>query len=165
LASFGITGVCARANPDLLRRNAADCKLVFNLSVVHSYLTGLSENLGGLSAARRRAELTDADAIIAPLLGHSTQPFYRLPYGDDDARVATDVAPAGYLRKVGWTIDSWGWRGVPAGDIVARCLQLAAPNAVYVFHVGRASQDALALDQVIQGLRERGFGFRRIDVG
>jgi hypothetical protein len=31
---------------------------------------------------------------------------------------------------------------------------------VYVFHVGRASQDAIALPQVIQGLRDKGFSFR-----
>jgi peptidoglycan/xylan/chitin deacetylase (PgdA/CDA1 family) len=165
LASFGITGVWARANPDLVRRMAADGHLVFNHTLDHHSFTGLSDNLGGLSAARRRAELTDADAIIQPLIGHSTQPFYRLPYGDDDARVATDVAPAGYSRKVGWTVDSWGWRGLPVGDIVARCLKLAAPNAIYVFHVGRASQDAHALGELIDGLRQRGFGFRRIDAG
>jgi peptidoglycan/xylan/chitin deacetylase (PgdA/CDA1 family) len=71
--------------------------------------------------------------------------------------------PAGYSRKVGWTVDSLGWRGVAAPDIVARCLKLAAPGGVYVFHVGRASQDALALPQLIHALRERGFGFGRID--
>jgi hypothetical protein len=35
---------------------------------------------------------------------------------------------------------------------------------VYVFHVGRASQDAIALAQVIHGLREKGFVFHRIDL-
>ena len=165
LASFGITGTWARANPDLVRRMAADGHLVFNHTLDHRSFTGTSDHLGGLSAARRRAELADADAIIAPLIGHSTQPFYRLPYGDDDARVAADVAPAGYTRKVGWTVDSWGWRGVPAADIVARCLKLAAPGGIYVFHVGRASQDALALPAIIAALRDRGFGFRRADGG
>src|SRR5262249_8351515 len=119
--------------------------------------------LGGLSPARRRAELEDAEAILQPLLGHSTKPFYRLPYGDDDARVAADVAPAGFTRKVGWPVDSMGWRGLPAGGIVARCLKLVTPDAIYVLHVGRASQDAIALPDIIRGLRDRGFGFHRID--
>jgi hypothetical protein len=34
---------------------------------------------------------------------------------------------------------------------------------MYIFHVGRASQDALALPQVIAGLREHGFSFARVD--
>ena len=163
VASFGITGSWARANADLVRRMAADGHLVFNHTLDHRSFTGLSDSLGGLSAAARRAELEDADAIIAPLIGHSTRPFYRLPYGDDDARVAADVLPAGYTRKVGWTVDSLGWRGAQAPDIVERCVRLAAPGAIYVFHVGRSSQDALALPRIIRGLRERGFGFRRVD--
>jgi peptidoglycan/xylan/chitin deacetylase (PgdA/CDA1 family) len=163
VASFGITGVWAKANPDLVRRMAADGHLVFNHTLDHRSFTGVSDKLGGLSAARRRAELEDADAILTPLLGHSTRPLYRLPYGDDDARVAADVLPAGYTHKVGWTVDSLGWQGSPSADIVARCLRLAAPGAIYVFHVGRASQDAIALQQVIHGLRDKGFAFHRVD--
>jgi hypothetical protein len=46
---------------------------------------------------------------------------------------------------------------------VARCLKMAAPGGVLIFHVGRASQDSIALPQVIQGLHDRGFAFRRVD--
>src|SRR5262249_33535559 len=147
----------------LVRRMAVDGHLVFNHTLDHRSFTGVSDSLGGLSAAARRAELDDADAIIAPLIGHSTRPFYRLPYRADGARVASDVATDGYSRKIGWTVDSLGWKGVQSTDILARCLKLAAPGAVYVMHVGRASQDAIALPQVIGGLRERGFGFARVD--
>src|SRR5207302_4835557 len=85
VAGFGLTGQWARANPDLVRRMAADGHLVFNHTLDHRSFTGVSDQLGGLSPARRRGELDDADAIIAPLIGHSTRPLYRLPYGDDDA--------------------------------------------------------------------------------
>lgn len=163
VASFGITGSWARANPDLVRRMAADGHFVFNHTLDHRSFTGVSDSLGGLSAAARRSELEQADAVIAPLIGHTTQPFYRLPYGDGDAHVAADVASAGYSRKIGWTVDSLGWRGSLAQDIVARCLKLAGPGAIYIFHVGRASQDSLALPQVIAGLREHGFTFARAD--
>jgi peptidoglycan/xylan/chitin deacetylase (PgdA/CDA1 family) len=163
VASFGITGQWAKANPDLVRRMAADGHQVFNHTLDHRSFTGASDSRGGLPPAQRRAELEDAEAILQPLLGHSTRPFYRLPYGDDDARVAPDVAPAGFSRKVGWTVDSMGWRGLPAGDIVTRCLKLVTPDAIYVFHVGRASQDAIALPEIIRGLRDRGFSFHRVD--
>jgi peptidoglycan/xylan/chitin deacetylase (PgdA/CDA1 family) len=163
LGSFGITGQWAKANPDLVRRMAADGHMVFNHTLTHQSFTGLSDRLGGLSPPRRRAELEDADAIIAPLIGHSTRPWYRLPYGDDDAQVAADVAPAGYERKIGWTVDSLGWRGASVEDIISRCLRLAAPRAIYVFHVGRASRDGAALPTVIDGLKERGFSFARVD--
>jgi peptidoglycan/xylan/chitin deacetylase (PgdA/CDA1 family) len=163
VASFGITGLWARANPDLVRRMAADGHLVFNHTLDHRSFTGASDSRGGLSAVARRTELDEADAIIAPLIGHSTRPFYRLPYGDDDPRVAADVLPDGYTRKIGWTVDSLGWRGLPSSEIAARCVKLAARGAVYVMHVGGQSQDRIALPGVIQQLRDRGFGFVRAD--
>lgn len=158
-ATFGVTGQWAEAQPELVQRMAAEGHLVLNHTLDHRSFTGFSDSRGGLSGERRRAELEDADAIIAPLIGHTTRPWYRLPYGDDDARVAEDVAPIGYTEKVGWTVDSLGWRGLAADAIVARCRRLAAPGAVYVMHVGRASQDSLALPAIITGLRDQGFGF------
>src|SRR5207302_1688854 len=101
VAGFGVTGQWAHANPDLVRRMAADGHLVFNHTLDLRSFTGVS--------------------------------------------------------------DSLGWRGTPSADIVTRCLRLAAPGAVYVFHVGHASQDAIALPQIIRGLRDRGFGFQRVD--
>jgi peptidoglycan-N-acetylglucosamine deacetylase len=162
-ASFGITANWARNNPDLVRRMGAEGHLVINHTLDHRSFTGVSDKLGGLSPARRRAELEEADAVISPLLGHSTRPWYRLPYGDDDARVASDVAPAGYTRKVGWTVDSLGWRGLAASDILARCLKLVAPGAVYVLHVGRDSQDGLALPRIVPGLRDQGYTFVTVE--
>ena len=55
------------------------------------------------------------------------------------------------------------WTREELARILARCLKLAAPGAIYVFHVGRASQDAIVLPQVIHGLRDAGYGFRRAD--
>jgi peptidoglycan-N-acetylglucosamine deacetylase len=158
-ASFGMTGSWALAHPELVQRMSAEGHLIINHTLDHRSFTGVSDHLGGLSAARRRAELLDADAIIAPLIGHSTCPWYRLPYGDGDSRVVGDVAPIGYDQQVGWTIDTLGWRGLAVQDIVARSLRLAAPNAVYVMHVGVESRDGPALPAIIAGLRDQGYGF------
>jgi peptidoglycan-N-acetylglucosamine deacetylase len=162
-ASFGITGQWARANPDMVKRMAAEGHMVFNHTLDHQSFTGLSDSRGGLTAAARRAELDEADVIIAPLIGHSTRPWYRLPYGDDDARVAADVAPSGYSHKVGWSIDTLGWRGASAADIVDRSLRLAARGAIYVLHVGHTSQDGPALARIVTGLRERSYGFVTVE--
>jgi peptidoglycan/xylan/chitin deacetylase (PgdA/CDA1 family) len=93
------------------------------------------------------------------LIGRSTRPWYRLPYGDSDSRVAADVAPTGYTRHAGWTADSLGWQGLSAPQIVVRCLRLAAPRAIYLFHVGSAARDGPALGAIIGGLRQQGYGF------
>jgi peptidoglycan/xylan/chitin deacetylase (PgdA/CDA1 family) len=161
-ASFGMTGLWAQANPELVQRMAADGHMLINHTFDHRSFTGASDHLGGLSAARLQAELLAADAIIEPLIGHSTCPWYRLPYGDGGPRVELDTAEVGYTRQVGWSIDTLGWRGARVQDIVARSLRLAAPNAIYVMHVGVQSRDGLALPTIIAGLREQGYGFATI---
>jgi peptidoglycan-N-acetylglucosamine deacetylase len=162
-ASFGVTGRWAEENPDLVRRMAADGHQIINHTLDHRSFTGLSDDLGGLPAERRRQELEAADAILAPLIGHTTRPWYRLPYGDDADGISTDVAAAGFTRKAGWTIDSLGWRGLSASDIVARCLRLAEADAIYVFHVSHTSEDGPALARIVAGVRERGFGFATLE--
>jgi peptidoglycan/xylan/chitin deacetylase (PgdA/CDA1 family) len=161
-ATFGMTGRWAMANPELVERMAADGHMVINHTFDHRSFTGLSDNLGGLAAEWRQYELVQADEIIAPLIGHTTCPWYRLPYGDGDRRVVADVLGAGYTQQVGWTIDTLGWRGAPVQNIVARSLRLAAPNAVYVMHLGIESRDGPALPSIIEGLRDLGYGFATV---
>jgi peptidoglycan-N-acetylglucosamine deacetylase len=161
-ATFGMTGRWAMAYPELVQRMAADGHMVINHTFDHRSFTGLSDHLGGLSADWRRYELLQADDIIAPLIGHTTCPWYRLPYGDGDKRVVADVLEAGYNQQVGWTIDTLGWRGSPVQSIVSRSLRLAAPNAVYVMHVGIQSRDGPALPAIIEGLEAMGYGFATV---
>ena len=163
-ATFGMTGTWARDYPEAVQRMAAEGHMVINHTFDHRSFTGLSDRLGGLSAQRRQQELLDADAIIAPLIGHTTCPWYRLPYGDGDRRVVDDVAELGYSQQVGWTIDTLGWRGAPVQSIVDRSLRLAAPNAVYVMHVGIQSRDGPALPAIIEGLEAMGYGFGTVAV-
>jgi peptidoglycan-N-acetylglucosamine deacetylase len=161
-ATFGMTGQWALTSPELVERMAAEGHMVINHTFDHRSFTGLSDRLGGLSAARRQSEVQQADEIIAPLIGHTTCPWYRLPYGDGDVRVVGQMAEIGYTQQVGWTVDTLGWRGARTQDIISRSLRLAAPNAVYVMHVGVQSRDALALPTLIDELRARGFGFATV---
>src|SRR5581483_9917138 len=109
------------------------------------------------SRAERWAELDRADAIIERITGNSTRPYFRPPYGDYDASVNADVGAHGYRYNLMWTVDSLGWNGLPAARIVDLCLSKAAPGAIYIFHVGAASQDAAALPAIIRGLQARGY--------
>jgi peptidoglycan-N-acetylglucosamine deacetylase len=161
-ATFGITGVWAQANPDLVRRMGADGHQVINHTFDHRSFTGLSDGLGGLSPDAQIAELEQADAIITPLLGHSTRPWFRPPYGDYDAAALAQVAAAGYGYNVLWTIDTLGWKGLSASAIVDRVRQGAVPGAIVLMHVEAASRDAAALQPVIDGLRAHGYDFTTV---
>ena len=157
-AAFGITGAWAERNPDLVHRIAAGHTLI-NHSFDHASFTGLSTQSAPLSQEQRWYELDRTESIIHDLTGGTTLPYFRPPYGDYDASVNEDVFARGYRYNVMWTVDSGGWRGISADEIVGICLDGAEPGAILIFHVGAASQDANALQRVIDGLRAQGYGF------
>ncbi len=162
-ASFGVTGVWAQANPSLVRRMAAAGQILDH-TYDHRSFTGVSTATAPLSAAERRAELTRGDAAIRAAGVATTAPWFRPPYGDEDLSVRVDAAAAGFHVEVLWSLDSLGWKGLGADQIVSRCLDPAAarPGAIYLFHVGSQSADHAALRRVIAGLRARGFSFATV---
>ncbi len=93
------------------------------------------------------------------ITGVTTKPYFRPPFGDYDNSVNTDIGAHGYRYSIMWTVDSMGWNGLTADAIVQRCLGQAVPGAIYIFHVGSRSQDATALQGVIDGLRAAGYDF------
>jgi len=158
-ASFGVTGQWAQANPELTRRIVAEGHELINHSWDHRSFTGRSDGRGGQTAAQIHEQLQRTEDVLVALTGQSPRPYFRPPYGDYDDRVLEAVYSAGYAYNVLWTIDSAGWRRIPAAQIVARCLGLAEPGAIIIMHVGAQSQDGPALAALIAGLRERGYGF------
>lgn len=161
-ASFGMTGKWAELNPDLVERIVRDGHDLINHTYDHSSFTGLSTGVQAMSQSQRWNQLDRTESIVAELTGESSRPFFRPPFGDYDASVNRDIGARGYAYNVMWTVDSRGWMGLPAQDIVDRCLQMAVPGAIYVFHVGAASADAQALSGIIAGLRADGYTFARI---
>jgi peptidoglycan/xylan/chitin deacetylase (PgdA/CDA1 family) len=162
-ASFGMTGVWASANPDLVRRMATEGHRFINHSWDHGSFTGLSPRTRPLNQAQRWSQLDRTEALIVELTGLSTRPFFRSPYGDTDASVQRDLAARGYAYNVLWTVDSGGWTGLPARSIIDRCLRSARPGVIYVLHVGASSQDGPALAAIIDGLTAAGYDFETVD--
>jgi peptidoglycan/xylan/chitin deacetylase (PgdA/CDA1 family) len=156
-ASFGITGAWAERYPDLMRRIVQEGHHLINHSYDHPSFTGRSVNRQPLTRAERWEQLDRTEEIVRELTGATTKPYFRPPFGDYDDSVNADVGARGYRYNVMWTVDSRGWQGIPEGQIIQRSLDLAEPGAIYVFHVGSASQDGPALQEIIDGLRERGY--------
>ncbi|HWL35532.1 MAG TPA: polysaccharide deacetylase family protein [Frankiaceae bacterium] len=159
-AGFGVTGDFARRNPALVARMRREGHQIVNHSDTHRSFTGVSSDRVVRTREARCADLRRAEsAIAAAAPGPEVRRWFRPPYGDRDASVDRDVAAAGYRYVVMWTVDSRGWRGVPAAEVVRTTLAAAAPGAILLFHVGAASTDAAALPQVLAGLRARSYGF------
>lgn len=159
IAAFGVTGAWAQRNPELTRRIANEGHTLINHSFDHASFTGLSSETPALTQEQRWYQLDRTESIVSDVTGVTTKPYFRPPYGDYDASVNEDVGARGYRYNVMWAVDSGGWRGISADEIVQICLDQSAPGAILIFHVGAASQDANALQRVIDGLRAQGDGF------
>ena len=158
-ATFGITGRWAQANPSLVARMVPEGHQLVNHSYDHPSFTGRSTGAAPLSRAQRVDQLARAEAALRAAAGTGSGGWFRPPYGDRDAGVDRDVGAAGYGIELLWTVDSLGWKGVPATEVTARCLGQAVPGAIFLLHVGAASTDADALPSLISGLRSAGYGF------
>lgn len=154
--SFGMTGLWAQANPDLMKRIVDERHEVINHTWSHASFTGFSAGRP-MSVYERRLELDRTEEYLVELTGKSTRPYFRPPYGDLDNGSLKDVSDAGYDYTMMWTVDSFGWMRIPAASIVERCLSRAEPGAIFLMHVGIESEDGPALRSVIAGLRERGY--------
>ena len=157
-----MTGRWAEANPDLVRRMAAEGHDFINHTWTHQSFTGFSTNAAPLSREQRFDELRRTEDLIKNLTGYSTKPFFRPPYGDYNDSVNADIYAQGYTYNIMWTVDSLGWKGLTEEEIANRVVQGTVPGAIHLFHVGEQSRDAAALDDIIRELRSRGYSFSRI---
>lgn len=163
VATFGMTGDWAEANPDLVLRMVDEGHMLMNHTETHRSWTGFSTSAAPLTSAERAAELRATEAVIQAIAGYDMRPYFRPPYGDYDDSLIADLQANGYTVNVMWTVDSLGWKGLTAAEITARTLDGTIPGAIHLFHVGAASLDAAALPDIIRGLRDLGYRFVTVD--
>jgi peptidoglycan/xylan/chitin deacetylase (PgdA/CDA1 family) len=161
-ATFALTGEWVEQNPELARRIVAEGHEVMNHSYDHPSFTGVSSDDVALTTESRWSQLDRAEYAINSIAGHTSLPYFRPPFGDQDATVARDAGARGYRFLVMWTVDSLGWKGLAPPEVLRRCVERAEPGAIMMFHVGSASTDAEALPDVIDQLRASGYAFASI---
>ena len=161
-ATFGITGRWALMNRDLVRRMARDGDQFIDHTYDHRSFTGLSTGTAPLSRSQRVWEILQTERILRSLTGKGARPYFRPPFGDYDAATLALLRQLGYRDMIMWTLDSLGWEHLPAPAIIQRCLSGASPGTILLMHVGSQSQDALALEPVIRGLRRGHYAFATV---
>ena len=162
-ASFGITGQWAEDNPDLVERLVDDGHVLVNHTYSHSSFTGFSSGDDPLSDEERTEEIVRTDEIFVDIADRDGIPFWRPPFGDFDDDTLALLGELDYGYCLMWTIDSLGWDGLSEQEIIDRVLEQMEPGAIVLLHVGSASQDFAALDDIISALRDDGFEFASVD--
>lgn len=117
-------------------------------------------NFTELTAAEMADQLARAENAIAPIVGRTTRPWFRPPYGAWTAAVREGVGAAGWGYTVMWDVDTIDWRptsegGPTATDIVAKVLSRAEGGSIVLMHLG-GWNTLEALPGILDGLRERG---------
>lgn len=154
-ATFGMTGKWAESNPDLLQRMVEEGHALINHTYDHPHMETLSRD-------RRLWQLARAEELIAAITGTTTKPYFRPPYGSYNNQVLIDVASAAYRYSVMWTVDCLGWKGLPPTEVATRCENALQPGAILLMHVGAASTDYAALEDLISAIDQDGYRYATI---
>jgi len=164
-ATFNVVGRVAREFPGTVRAIANAGQLIGDHSNNHPHFTKISD-------PRIREEVLVARTTIESLTGLDVWPWFRFPYGDDDAHAIAVVNSTGFV-PIGWTVDSLGWMGTSGGvtvqEVVNRVLAARRPGEIVLMHGGadaagdHSTLDADALPIVIRKLRADGYSFVTMD--
>ena len=159
-STWFLQGRWVEAHPDLARRVATDGHLVGNHSFYHA-------RLPLLTSAGIRTDVRSAERVIREIVGVEPRPWFRCPFaaGSGDRRVLGILDDLGY-RDIGQDVNLEDWEPHRTGAAIAadalRLVPAAGDPAVVLFHAWPpGTLDALPV--LIDGLRERGATFVRID--
>ncbi len=113
-----------------------------------------------LTAAQVADELSRTEAAIARVTSRSPRPFFRPPYGAQNATVVARVAANGYPATIMWDVDTIDWMpesdGGPTTDqMVAKVAAKAQGGSIVLMHLG-GYNTLEALPQIVRALRAKG---------
>jgi peptidoglycan/xylan/chitin deacetylase (PgdA/CDA1 family) len=113
-----------------------------------------------LSRAEMHDQLRRTEAAVSEIVGRTTRPWFRPPYGAWNDEVRRGVGAAGWEYLVMWDIDTIDWRppgdgGPTAGDIEAKVVSQAQGGSIVLMHLG-GWNTLEALPGILAGLEAKG---------
>ncbi len=153
-STFFLLGEWAAANPDAVRRIAAEGHEIANHSYSHPRF-----NL--LDAGAMEEEIAAARTALREAAGSGEARFFRPPYGAYNRTLTAVLKALGYVAMVMWDVDSRDWSGLSAAAIVRRVLDDTAAGSIVLFHL-HGAHTAEALREIIPALRARGYSLTTV---
>lgn len=129
--TFFLTGEWIENNPLMTIRIHNGGHEIFSHTYSHPYLTRVTNK-------EIKTELEKMDKILYKLIGISSRPYFRAPYGDRDDRVKKIASDEGY-QSVYWTIDAQDWlesEGETEETVTKRIIENINPGTIYLMHLG-----------------------------
>lgn len=147
-STFFLTGQWVKSFPDLARRILAEGHEIANHSMSH-------KDMAGWGKEAIAAEIEKAEAVFVAVTGRRGAPFFRFPFGAQNARVERLTEELGY-RPVYWTIDTIDWKEPPVQKIIDKVTTRIRRGAVVLMHVG-GRNGPKALPAILDNLLARGY--------
>ncbi|MDQ2933142.1 MAG: polysaccharide deacetylase family protein [bacterium] len=147
--TFFVTAKWIIQNPDLALQMKNEGHEIFNHTYTHPYLTKLTVD-------EVTKELIDTEKIFHQIVGTTSKPFFRPPYGDRNSAVLKAAAQAGF-QSIYWTVDAWDWKvDITADEVKQRIFNNVSPGAIYLMHIGDVITGDI-LDEVFTTLKLQGY--------
>lgn len=148
-ATFFMTGGWIEKYPEDVKAIAADGHELGNHSENH-------KEMSKISADECKTEIMTPHEKVKKLTGIDMKVF-RPPYGDYNDTLINTLKDCGYYG-IQWDVDSLDWKDYSADTILSNVLNHKAlgNGSIILCHNG-GKHTAEALDQLIKGLKEKGF--------
>ena len=147
--TFFMTGGWVEKYPEDVKKIQAAGHDLGNHSETHP-------NMSQLSPEQQKEELMQVHQRVRELTGEDMI-LFRPPYGDYNDQVIQTAYSCGYY-PIQWSIDSLDWKNYGVDDLISRVVNHKAleNGAIILCHNG-AKYTAQALDDLITGLKEKGY--------
>jgi peptidoglycan/xylan/chitin deacetylase (PgdA/CDA1 family) len=148
-ATFFILGRYVYMFPDLVREIAADGHEFGNHSFFHPLYTAIAP----ITATQ---DITYTEAVLDWAVGkHVPMRYFRFPYGGRNDPLRRLAAELGY-QSAFWDLDPRGWEPhITSADVVTYIRTTAHNGGIVIMHCG-CWDDADALAEIIDVIREKG---------
>ena len=148
-ATFFLTGDWLEQNVEDAREMVLKGHALGNHCQTHLHLTPLEDE-------EVRSELQQMEDTCLRLVGHSTKPYFRAPFGERDGRILRLAAQEGYWH-IYWTLDSLDWEMGHSTDWVKeRVLNRLQDGAILLFHVSSPYTFQI-LDDLLDQMEFKGY--------
>jgi peptidoglycan-N-acetylglucosamine deacetylase len=160
-ATFCVIGDNAQVYPDLVRQVVAAGNRLCDHTMTHD------EQLGAKPVARIAWEIATCKHTLQSLSGGADIRYYRQPGGNWTATIR-QIAAAGGMQSLSWSVDPRDWSLPGTGAIVSRVEANLKPGSVVLMHDGdgdvgpgggNRSESVAALRILIPWMIQQGYHF------
>ena len=154
--TFFFVGSFMASHKEVVRELEADGHMVVSHSYSHKDFTKNSSEL-------IVGEIENTKIAYNKATGKKMLPYFRPPYGAYNDSVLATLGANHDLYVVMWTIDTLDWKSLSASEISNKVLSNAGNGKIVLMHTTKHVNSDKALDAIITGLQDQGYGLVRVD--